>query len=505
MSLFKHFISFSSFTLLSRILGLIRDILIAHKLGASALTDIFFTAFRLPNLFRSLFAEGALSNTFIPMYNCQTNTIEKQSFANNIFTILAVVLVIFCFIVQLYMPLVVYVFTPGFAKNPVYFTLAVEVSRIVFPYLLFIALSALVSGVLQSQNIFFATAFTPIILNLCLIATLWFNKYTTNIVYSLAWSALLAGILQLLWLLYITEKNQCRIRIVPRISFAQTKEFFRKLFPAALSSGINQINIWIDTFMASFIVHAVSYLYYAERIQQLPLALIGTSLSITTLPILTRQLHKKEITQAIAIQNKALELSLLFCIPAASGLYILSTTIVSAFLQSKAFDLLAVTKTAQILQVLAFALPGSIMYKVFITIFLADKDTTTPMKIALLSLALNLIFNLILIPFYKEVGIVLATTISTWICLVLLINILRKKNLYKMNTRLKSSLIKIIWANGFMILIITAIQLLLERIVTLQSIYYLVILTLTGIATYFSSLAIMRYDFLYKKFPGYNE
>ena len=323
MNLLSSASVFSFFTLISRILGYIRDILIAIFLGASIFADAFFVAFRLPNTFRRLFAEGTFNAAFIPSYTTTKIEDEKKGkkFADHVLSSLVIILLFLVTIVEIFTPYLIYIIAPGFIENQIKFDLAVELTRITFPFLFFVSLSSFFSGILNSNNKFAAAAAAPIILNIVLIISLILS-YVQELDYAkqLSYGVTIAGIIQLLFLIYVTKKfYKPKINFIFRYS-RKVKFFFKKLLPSILSSGVTQINILIGTIIASFQSSAVSYLYYADRIYQINLAIAGIAVGTVSLPVLSKALKTKNLKKISNIQNKSFELSLLFSIPASFGL-----------------------------------------------------------------------------------------------------------------------------------------------------------------------------------------
>ena len=307
MNLLSSTSIFSFFTLISRILGYLRDILIAFFLGASIFADAFFVAFRLPNTFRRLFAEGTFNAAFIPSYTAARieNKKKGKKFADDIFGSLLLILILIVTIVEIFTPDLVYIIAPGFLEDNVKFSIAVELTRITFPFLLFVSLSSFFSGILNSNNKFAAAAAAPIILNIVLILSLVVSyKLNLNFTKQLSYGVTLAGILQLLFLFIVTLKFykpsfNLKIKINSKVKF-----FFKKLLPSIFSSGVTQINILIGTIIASFETGAVSYLYYADRIYQINLAIAGIAVGTVSLPALSKAFKNKNIKKLSNIQRK---------------------------------------------------------------------------------------------------------------------------------------------------------------------------------------------------------
>ena len=299
MNLIKSTGTFSFFTLISRLSGYLRDILIAIFLGAGPIADAFFVAFRLPNTFRRLFSEGTFNAAFIPSYSSELSKSTKSAklFANNIFNILFLSLLAIVFVIEIFMPLFVSLIAPGFKEDSEKLEIAINLTRITFPFLLFVSLSSFFSAILNSHNKFAAASATPIILNVILILVLLFGKFLADkLVYYISYAVTFAGLLQLIFLIFFVKKY-----FIPKISFnfksnKKIKLFFKKLLPSIFSSGVTQINILVGTIIASFQANAVSYLYYADRIYQINLAIAGIAIGIVLLPSLSKYVENKNNT-----------------------------------------------------------------------------------------------------------------------------------------------------------------------------------------------------------------
>ena len=325
MNLVKSTGTFGFFTIISRLLGYLRDILIAIFLGTSVLADVFFVAFRIPNTFRRLFSEGTFNAAFVPSYSSEIAKGKKKSneFANKIFNLLFLGLFFLVLIVQVFMPTFVSIIAPGFVEDTDKMNVAIYLTRITFPFLLFISIASFFSAILNSHNKFAAASAAPIILNIVLIIILFFSKTLGDeLVYYLSYGVSLAGILQLLFLYkfvgkFFSIKFNFKIKASKKI-----KIFFKKLLPSIFSSGVTQINILVGTIIASFQASAVSYLYYADRIYQINLAIAGIAIGVVILPQLSKHIQSKKKDKILLIQNKALELSLFLSLPASLALII---------------------------------------------------------------------------------------------------------------------------------------------------------------------------------------
>jgi len=423
---------FSFYTLISRVLGYFRDILIATFLGASIYADAFFVAYKLPNTFRRLFAEGVFNAAFIPSY-VEENTISKmdgKKFADDILNLLIIVLLGIIFIVEIFTPVIVYLIAPGFYEDVEKFNLAVELTRITFPFLFFVSLSSLFSGILNSNNKFAASAAAPIILNIFLILSLFISYFfKLNFEFNLSYAVTIAGLFQLIFLIFFTRyyykpSIKFKITINPKIVF-----FFKKLLPSIFSSGVTQINILIGTIIASFEAGAVSYLYYADRIYQINLAIAGIAIGTVALPELVKKIKTGNISEAMYIQNKSIELCLLLSIPACLGLIIASQQITSALFGYGSFLETDVILTAAALKYFGFGVPAFALIKVLSNFFFARNNTKIPFYISTFSVFLNILISVL---YFKEMGFIIipiATSIATW-CAVMIYLILLLKFKY---------------------------------------------------------------------------
>ena len=452
MNLIKSTGTFSFFTIISRLLGYLRDILIAVFLGAGPLADAFFVAFRIPNTFRRLFSEGTFNAAFVPSYSSLIDNKKKsQKFANNIFTLLVIGLFFLVLIVEIMMPLFVFLIAPGFEGDYQKMELAITLTRITFPFLLFISLASFFSAILNSHNKFAVASAVPIILNILLIGVLLFGKILNDqLVYYLSYAVTISGILQLIFLYFFVKKY---LSLKISLSFKidnKVKLFFKKLLPSIFSSGVTQINILVGTIIASFQASAVSYLYYADRIYQINLAIAGIAIGTVILPQLSKHVQSNKKDKINLIQNKALELSLFLSIPAALALLIASEEIISSLFGYGSFNELSVINSAKALFYFAIGLPAFSLIKVFSTFFFARHNTKIPFYISLTSVLLNVFISVV---FFKEVGFIIipiATTISSWFNAILLFIFLKIKDLFSFNLVFLNRFTKILLASVLM-------------------------------------------------------
>ena len=443
MNLFSSVSVFSFYTLVSRLLGYLRDILIAIFLGASIYADAFFVAFRLPNTFRRLFAEGVFNAAFIPSYTEANlnNVDEGKKFADDVLNLLIIILLGIVFLVEIFTPAIVYLIAPGFYDDFEKFGLAIELTRITFPFLFFVSLSSFFSGILNTNNKFAAAAAAPIILNIFLIVSLLVSYFLDlNFGLNLSYAVTLAGIFQLLFLISFTKKYykpsvHFKIKINSKVKF-----FFKKLVPSIFSSGVTQINILIGTIIASFETGAVSYLYYADRIYQINLAIAGIAIGTVALPELSRKIKNGNWSEVYNIQNRSLELCLLLSIPACFGLIIASKEITNALFGYGSFHEQDVILTAVALKYFGYGVPAFALIKVLSNFFFARDNTRTPFYISFFSVFLNVLISVI---YFKKIGFVIipiATSIATWSAVLIYVILLIKlkyfntKHLFFINT-----------------------------------------------------------------------
>ena len=447
MNLLSSATVFSFFTLMSRILGYLRDILIAIFLGASIFADAFFVAFRLPNTFRRLFAEGTFNAAFIPSYTSAKIEDKKKGkkFADDVLSSLLLILLFTVTIVEIFTPYLIYIIAPGFLEDQIKFNLAVELTRITFPFLLFVSLSSFFAGILNSNNKFAAAAAAPIILNVVLIVSLIFSfMQGLDYVKQLSYGVTIAGIIQLFFLIYVTKKfYKPALNLSLRLS-NKVRIFFKKLLPSILSSGVTQINILVGTIIASFQTGAVSYLYYADRVYQINLAIAGIAVGTVSLPALSKAFKTKNVKKISNIQNKSFQLSLLFSIPASFGLILAANEIVNALFGYGSFSVNDVEMTAAALKFFGYGVPAFALIKILSNFFFARDNTKTPFYISILIVSVNILIS---VSFFNRIGFIIipiATSISTWFGVIIYIYLLNSKKILLLKNQLKINFIKIL-------------------------------------------------------------
>ena len=458
-SLIASVATVGSFTMISRVLGFIRDMMMAALLGAGPLADAFFVAFKLPNFLRRLFAEGAFNAGFVPLF---ARTLEGEGkerakeFAAQAQAVLLAVLIPLVISAMLAMPWIIRVMAPGFEVGGERFAAAVELSRITFCYILFISLVALYGGMLNSLGRFAVPAAAPVILNLCLIAAMvlsfvWLNAAARALAYGVA----AAGLGQFLWVLAALKREGMAPALrAPRLS-PEVKHLFALILPGVFGASVAQISLFADVIFASFLKEgSVSYLYYADRVSQLPLGVIGVAVGTALLPLMSRQLRAGETAAAVYNQNRGIEIALLLTIPAAIGIAVLSLPIVTVLFERGAFNAADGLATSAALSAYALGLPAYVLIKVLAPGFFAREDTKTPVKIAVVCLIANILFVLALIGPLQHVGIALATVASSWLNACLLGYLLHRRRLFSLDDRLVRRLPRIVLAGLAMAVIV---------------------------------------------------
>ena len=423
----------ASWTMVSRVLGFLRDILLAHSLGAGPMGEAFVVAFRLPNLFRRLFAEGSLNAALVPLYT----RLEKEEglpaahqFASEAFSLFALVLFGFTALALIFMPQLIYALAPGLAERELVLLAAIALGLITFPYLGFIALSAFVGGILGSYGRFWAVAAAPVLLNILMIAVL--ASALLGVIdapaYWLACAVSLAGLLQL----GLVAWQAWRFGVLPRLVRPRLSPSVRRLLslmaPGLLGAGIVQINLVVATQIASTLgAGAVAYLYYADRLSQLPLGVVGVGLSMALLPALSRQLQAGDQQGGAKSYQQTLELGLLFSLPSAIGLILLADPIVLTIFQHGAFSLADAAITADCVAMMAIGIPGMILSRVVVQGFFACEDTRTPAMLAGFTVVVNIIAALALSQTMGVAGVALAPALAAWVNLVVLFVLAKKR------------------------------------------------------------------------------
>jgi len=435
MNLLKNFATVGGATLASRMLGFVRDLLLAAATGTGPVADAFAVAFRLPNLFRRLFAEGAFNSAFVPLFG---RAVEEEGeagarkFAGEIAAALLFCLLAFSALAQIFMPFVVWGLAPGFSDSPEKFDLTVLMARIAFPYLIFMSLLAFIGGILNTYQRFAAAALAPVMLNVVMTivlgCVLFFNvqdNLALGVILTLG--VTVGGIVQLSVVVIDLKRLGFSIPVFRPRYTKSAKRLLALGIPGVIAGGVTQINVAVGTIIASFQDGANAMLYYADRLYQLPLGVIGIAIGVVLLPSLTRQLRSGQVDQYQRSLNNALEFSLVLTLPSAVALAMVPNEIISVLFQRGAFGEEAVIGTAMALAAFAFGLPAFVLNKVFSPGYFAREDTKTPMVFAAVGMVVNVAVSLALFPFIGHVGIALATTLAGWVNTGLLVFVLWRR------------------------------------------------------------------------------
>ena len=413
----KGILTVGGWTLVSRVLGFARDMLIAALVGTGPIADAFFVALKLPNLFRRLFGEGAFNAAFIPAFSGLLHTEgvgAARQFAQEAFAVMAFWLGIMTILGELLMPQMMVILAPGFADDPAKFTLAVSLSRITFPYLILICLAALVSGVLNGLEKFTAASASYVLFNIVSIACMiWMTPYVATVGHALSWGVTISGVAQLGLLMLAVRRGGMGL-VIPRPRMTpQMRLLMRRMAPGLVGAGVTQLNLTVDVVIASLLPPGtVSVLYYADRVQQLPLGVIGTAVGTALLPLLSRQVRAGEAKSATGTLNRAVEYALFLTLPAAMALVLCAEPIMLALFGRGAFSAESVRLSSQSLVAYAIGLPAFVLVKVLAPAFFARGDTSMPVKIGISSVALNLALNLAFMRPFAHIGPALATSVA---------------------------------------------------------------------------------------------
>jgi len=458
MTLLRAMATLGSWTMASRVLGLVRDMLLAGGLGAGAkpVADAFFVAFKFPNFFRRLFAEGAFNAAFVPQF---TDTLTRdgnaaaRKFGGEVAAVMVTAMLALLALAILAMPWLMYAIAPGFVDEPDKFQLTIELTRITFPYLLFMALAAMIGGMLNSHRRFAATAAAPILLNVVLIGAVVLVKLGVLTLpgHALAWGVAIAGAGQFAWLAFACHRAGIMVRLPrPRLT-PGVRKILRLMVPGMIGAGVVQVNLVIDVILATTLPQgSVSWLYYADRFNQLPLGVIGVAAGVALLPMLSRHLSDGEDAAAMDTQNRAIEFALLLTVPAAAALIAIPEALVSVVFERGAFTAADTRATAAALTAFAVGLPAYVLIKGLAPGFFARQDTRTPVKVAVTAMVLNVVFAVTLMQVIAHAGIALATALSAWINALALGVLLHRRGFFATDARLRRRVPRIFLAAALM-------------------------------------------------------
>jgi putative peptidoglycan lipid II flippase len=454
MKLYKSFATVGGLTLVSRVFGFLRDILIASSLGTGWVADAFVVAFRFPNLFRRLFGEGAFNSAFVPMFAKKVESEGQESarsFAEEALAGLLFVLLIVTIVAELAMPFLMYGLAPGFDAAPEKFDLAVLLTRITMPYLLCMSLVALMSGALNSVGRFAESSSVSIVLNVTMAVATLIALYLgyaagpeAGIIQALG--VFVAGVLQLLLLMWGMRRAGLSLKLRRPKWTDDLRKLWQLGIPGIISGGVTQINIAIGTMIATLQPGAVSQLYYADRLYELPLAIVGIAVGVVLLPDVARQLRAGNMAGVMDSQNRSLEFAMLLTIPAAVALAVIPADIIRVLFERGKFTAVDTATTAQVLSVFALGLPAFVLIKVFSPAYFAREDTKTPMRYATISLIANTVGSIVLFFAFRklgwlpQLGIAVATSLGGWLNALLLWVTLKRRGQFEIDARFKRNL-----------------------------------------------------------------
>ena len=451
----KGILTVGGWTMVSRLLGFARDLLIAAILGAGPIADAFFVALKLPNLFRRLFGEGAFNAAFVPEFAgllAAEGPGAARLFARESFGVMTFWLLFVTILGEICMPGVIQVLAPGFSADPAKFALAVTLTRITFPYLILICLAALISGILNGMERYTAAAASYVLFNVISIACmLWLTPYTATAGHALSWGVTLSGVAQLGLLMVASARAGMgmtlpRPRLTPRVRL-----LLRRMAPGLVGAGVTQLNLAVDVIIASLLpAGTVSLLYYADRVQQLPLGVIGTAVGTALLPMLSRQVRGGEAEAALATQNRAIEYTLVLTLPAALALMVSAFPIMWALFGRGAFDQESARLSAQALAAYGLGLPAFVLVKVLAPGFFSRGDTATPVKIGTVAVALNLALNVALMEPLRHVGPAMATSLAAIFNVVALAVVLYRRGHLRPDAVLRRRIARMVLASAAM-------------------------------------------------------
>ena len=463
MALWRSTVIVSAMTMLSRVLGLVRDIVLLNVFGAGKDFDTFVVAFRIPNFFRRLFAEGAFSQAFIPVlteYKTSRTHAEVQILISRVFGCLLTAMTLLTFVAMVAAPAIIYLYAPGFHSDTVKFDLAVDMFRLTIPYLLFMSLTAFASSILNSYGSFASPAFSPVLLNVAMIAGAWWlTPYMAEPIMALGWAVVIAGVLQLA--IQIPELWKKKLLIPPKIDFKHegVERILKLMLPALFGVSVTQINLLLNTIWASFMQDgSVSWLYSAERMTELPLGLIGVAIGTVILPSLSARHAEQDQAKFKSMIDWAAKIIMLVGIPASIALFMLSTPIIQALFQRGEFTLEDTQMTALALQCMSAGVISFMLIKVFAPGFYAQQDTKTPVRVGLMAVAANAILNVVFIGFFKlidwqaeHMALALASSGSALVNAGMLYFYLHQRNIYRFGAHWKKLALQFGFANLTMI------------------------------------------------------
>lgn len=505
----KQFSVVGGFTLLSRITGFARDIFLAAVLGAGPIADAFFVALRLPNHFRAIFAEGAFNAAFVPAYarvREARGPDPARLFADRVFTLLLMTQLVLLAIALPFTPAVISVLAPGFNRDAGLFALAVELTRVTFPYLLLISLVTLYGGILNALERFASPAAAPVLLNLSMIVTLALAAFFPTAGHAAAWGVLIAGVLEAL----LVGGDAWRRGALPVLRWPpfdpEVKLFLKRFAPATLGSAGTQIALFADTIIATFLATgALSALYYADRLNQLPIGVIGIAAGTVLLPEMARRITAGDEAGARDAQNRAIELTLLLSVPCLVAFLLVPDLIMRALFSRGAFTIADAHAAGATLMAYAVGLVPFVLMRSVTVTFLSRGDTATPVKALFAAVVVNVGLKVLLMDRYAQVGLAVATSVGAWINLALLVWLAVRRDMLGIDLRLRQALIRLAAAGLVLALTLFVGERALALISAgwlLRDEFTLVLVALLGLAVYSGMLAILFGRIWFQRFRG---
>ena len=487
------------YTLLSRLTGFARDIMLAAILGAGPMADAFFVAWRLPNSFRAIFAEGAFNTAFIPAYahvHGKGGETSARLFADRIFSLLLLSQVVLLVVAWLFMPQALRILAPGFSEDPEQRRLAIELTRITFPYLLLITLVTLYGGMLNVMQRFATAAAASIFLNLAMMATLALAAFFPTAGHAAAWGILISGFLQYFLLAGDLAGHGGLPRFAPLRLDEDVRAFFRAIGPATIGSMGTQVAVFADTIIATYLARgALSALYYAERLYQLPIGVIGIAIGTVLLPEMSRRLTAEDQSGAMASQRRAFEFTLLFSVPFVAAFLTVPDVVTRAAFVRGAFTRADAAAAGATLAAYAIGLIPFVMIRSAVATFYARKDTATPVKASLTGLSVNVLLKVLLMGPLAQVGLALATAVGAWINLLLVLGFAVRAGYLELDRALARSLVKFVLSG---VLLAAALWLAaafaatyLARLGALRDVAELMVLIIVGTIVYAGSILLL--------------
>lgn len=460
MALLKSIATLGSFTMISRVLGLAREVLLAGVVGPGLIADAFIFAFKFPNFFRRMFAEGAFNAAFVPLFAGRVQEDGQEAarrYAGDVAAVMTAWMLFLTMLAMAAMPWIMIVLAWGWTGQPEKFDLTVNLTRITFPYLMFMVLTAMLSGMMNSMGRFAAAAAAPILLNIALIAALLLVHYGVVAAagHALAWAVAIAGMAQFLWLALACR----RLDILPHMPWPKLTPGVRKLFtlmlPGVIGASVVHINLLIDVFLATLLPEgSLTFLFLADRINQFPLGVVGVSVGVALLPLMARQLKAGDAAAAAHNQNRAIEFALFLTVPAAAAFLAMGEPIIRVVFERGAFLPEHTPQTAMALAAFAVGLPAAVLIKAFQPGFYARQDTVTPFKIGVGAVFLNIVLAVTLMQFIAHVGIALATSIAYWFNAILLGYVLQRRGQLQLDDRLKKRVPLIVFCAAIMAVVV---------------------------------------------------